>query len=225
MKGILWGNIVAAGVTTEKYVGTTTSCSGKVCSQVPVDCVKYQGSYTVTPTIYGAETGKILYQKMLKKDSVTNVCGGTVTSNSFGEMFGSLFGKKKQEALTPDSIMTAIRMQAAQEVITELTPKVRKAKVGFKTKFPEYDKDNQDKLALAIAQLKSGRPDKACGMFEAMGEGAATKQLSLRYNLAACEEVNANYKVARQIYEAYDRDHPQVDPTLNAALKRLSELH
>jgi hypothetical protein len=225
VKGVLWGTITAAGVTTDKYVGSTTSCANKVCTQVPIDCVKYQGSYTVTPVIYGAENGKILYQRMIKRDSVTDVCGGVVQKTSLGDIFTGLFGKKKQEALTPDSIMTAIRLDAAQALIADLTPKSRKAKVGFKTKFPEFDKETQARLALAIDQIKSGRPDKGCGMFEAAGgEGAATKQLSLRYNLAACEEVNGNYKVARQIYDAYDHDHPAVDQMLNDALKRLSDL-
>jgi hypothetical protein len=226
VKGVLWGTITAAGVSTDKYVGASTICVNKVCSQVPVDCFKYQGSYTVTPVIYAAESGKILYQRMIKRDSVTDVCGGVVQKTSLGDIFTGLFGKKKQqEALTPDSIMTAIRLDAAQALISDLTPKTRKAKVGFKTKFPEFDKETQVKLALAVEQLKSGRPDKACGMFEAAGgEGAATRQLSLRYNLAACEEVNGNYKVARQIYEAYDRDHPEVDQMLNDALKRLSDL-
>lgn len=224
VKGVLWGTITAAGVTTDKYVGATTSCVNKVCSEVPIDCFKYQGSYTVTPVIYAADSGKILYQRMIKRDSVTDVCGGMVQKTSLGDIFTGLFGKKKQEALTPDSIMTAIRLDAAQAIIADLTPKTRKAKVGFKTKFPEFDKDTQTKLGLAIDQIKSGRPDKGCGMFEALGEGPATKQLSLRYNLAACEEVNGNYKVAKQIYDAYDRDHPEVDQMLNDALKRLSDL-
>ena len=120
--------------------------------------------------------------------------------------------------------MTAIRLDAAQALIADLTPKTRKAKVGFKTRFPEFDKETQSKLGLAIEQIKSGRPDKGCGMLGALGEGTATKQLSLRYDLAACEEVNGNYKVARQIYEAYDRDHPEVDQLLNDALKRLNDL-
>lgn len=224
VKGILWGTITSSSVTADKYVGSTTSCANKVCTQVPIDCVKYQGSYTVTPAIYAADSGKILYQRMIKKDSVTDVCGGMVQKSSLGDIFTGLFGKKKQEALTPDSIMTAIRLDAAQAIIADLTPKSRKAKVGFKTRFPEYDKDTQAKLGLAIDQIKSGRPDKGCGMFQAMGEGTATKALSLRYNLAACEEVNGNYKVARQIYDAYDRDHPEVDQMLNDALKRLNDL-
>jgi len=229
VKGLFWGTITAAGVTTDKYIGAVTSCQNKVCSQVPVDCVKYQGSYTVTPVIYAADTGKILYQRQIKRDSVTDVCGGTVQSSTLGDVLGtltSIFGKKKeQQALTPDAIMTAIRLDAVKAIITDLTPKTRKAKVGFKTKFPEFDKDTQTKLALAIAQLKSGRSDKACGMFgELGGEGAATKQLSLRYNLAACEEVNGNYSVAKQIYQAYDRDHPEVDQMLNDALKRLNDV-
>ncbi|WP_421849643.1 hypothetical protein [Novosphingobium sp.] len=226
VKGLLWGTITSAAVTTDKYIGAATSCQNKVCTEVPIDCFKYQGSYTVTPVIYAADTGKILYQRQIKRDSVTDVCGGMVRSSSLGDIFGGLFGKKKeQQALTPDSIMTAIRLDAVRSVIADLTPKTRKAKVGFKTKFPEFDKDGQTRLALAIDQLKSGRPDKACGMFEQMGgEGAATKQLSLRYNLAACEEVNGNFNVAKQIYQAYDRDHPAVDQMLNDALKRLSDV-
>lgn len=141
----------------------------------------------------------------------------------------SLFGKSGKSrnepvAVTPESIMTALRLDAAQEIIADMTPKTRKAKVGFKAKFPEFDKETQAKLSLAMDQLKSGRPDKACGIFQSFGEGAATKQLSLRYNLAACEEVNANYKVAKQIYDAYDRDMSAVDPMLNDALKRMAEL-
>lgn len=224
VKGILWGTITAAGVTADKYVGSTTVCENNTCKQVPINCIKYQGSYTVTPVIYAAETGKILYQRQIKRDSVTDVCGGNVQNSSLGDIFGGLFGKKKeQQALTPDSIMTAIRLDAAKTVVADLTPKTQKAKVGFKTKFPEFDKETQAKLGLAIAQLKSGRSDKACGMFgELGGEGPATKQLSLRYNLAACEEVNGNYTVAKQIYQAYDRDHPQVDTMLNDALKRMA---
>ena len=135
-------------------------------------------------------------------------------------------GKSKNEpvAVTPESIMAALRMDAAQEIIADLTPKAHKAKVGFKTRFPEFDKDTQAKLALAIDQLKSGRPDKACGIFQSYGEGAATKQLSLRYNLAACEEVNANYRVAKQLYDAYDKDMTAVDPMLNDALKRMADM-
>ena len=224
VKGILFGTIVSANVTIDKYIGATTSCANKVCTSVPVDCVKYQGSYTVTPTIYTADTAKILYQKMIKKDAVTDVCGGVVQKTSLVDIFGGLFSKKKQEALTPESIMTAIRMEAAKEIILDLTPKTRKAKVGFKTSFPEFDKETQTKLKLAVEQLKSGRPDKACGMFQSFGEGAATKQLTLRYNLAACEEVNGNTKTAKQIYDAYDRDHPEVDQMLNDALKRLGDL-
>lgn len=226
VRGILWGTITAAGVTADKYIGSTTACENNTCRQVPIACIKYQGSYTVTPVIYAAETGKILYQRQIKRDSVTDVCGGTVQNSSLGDIFSGLFGKKKQEqALTPDSIMTAIRLDAARTVVADLTPKTQKAKVGFKTKFPEFDKETQAKLGLAIAQLKSGRADKACGMFgELGGEGAATKQLSLRYNLAACEEVNGNYSVAKQIYQAYDRDHPQVDQMLNDALKRMTDV-
>lgn len=224
VKGLLWGNIVSANVSIDKYVGSTTSCANKVCTAVPVDCVKYQGSYTVTPAIYSAEKASILYQKMIKKDAVTDVCGGVVQKTSLVDIFGGLFSKKKQEALTPDSIMTAIRLEAAKEIIADLTPKTRKAKVGFKAKFPEFDKETQGKLTLAMEQLKSGRPDKACGIFQSFGEGAATKQLSLRYNLAACEEVNANYKVAKQIYDAYDKDMTAVDPMLNDALKRMADM-
>lgn len=225
VKGVLWGTVTAAGVTTDPYVGSTTVCNNGVCNQVAVKCLKYQGSYTVTPVIYAADTGKILYQRQIKRDSVTDVCGGNVQSSSLSGLFEGLFGKKKeQQALTPDSILTAIRLDAAKTIIADLTPKTRKAKVGFKTKFPEFDKPAQAKLALAIGQLKSGRPDKACGMFgELAGEGAATKQLSLRFNLAACEEVNGNYNVAKQIYQAYDRDHPQVDQMLNDALKRMND--
>lgn len=224
VKGLLWGNIVSAKVSIDKYVGATTSCVNKVCTQVPIDCVKYQGSYTVTPAIYSSDKASILYQKMIKKDAVTDVCGGVVQKTSLVDIFGGLFSKKKQEALTPDSIMTAIRLEAAKEIIADLTPKTRKAKVGFKAKFPEFDKDTQAKLALAMDQLKSGRPDKACGIFQSFGEGAATRQLSLRYNLAACEEVNANYKVAKQIYDAYDKDMTAVDPMLNDALKRMADM-
>ena len=224
VKGVLWGNIVSAKVSIDKYVGAVTSCANKVCTEVPVDCVKYQGSYTVTPAIYTADKANILYQKMIKKDAVTDVCGGVVQKTSLVDLFGGLFSKKKQEALTPDSIMTAIRMEAAKEIIADLTPKTRKAKVGFKSKFPEFDKDTQAKLTLAMEQLKSGRPDKACGIFQSYGEGAATKQLSLRYSLAACEEVNANYKVAKQIYDAYDKDMTAVDPMLNDALKRMADM-
>ena len=228
VKGLLWGTVTAAGVATNRYTGENTDCDGSKCRQVPVDCVKYEGSYTVTPVIYSAETGRILYQRQIKRDSVTDVCAGTVRQSSIGGILSSLnfFGKKKEEqALTPDSIMTAMRLEAVKAIITDLTPQVRKAKVGFKTKFPEFDKDVQARLALAIAQLKSGRPDKACGMFgELAGEGAATPQLSLRFNLAACEEVNGNFTVARQIYQAYDRDHPEVDQMLNDALKRMGEV-
>ncbi|WP_353229521.1 hypothetical protein [Novosphingobium sp.] len=265
VKGVFWGEVTAATVSSNNFNAISEACSrNNVCSKVTTPCVKYQGTYVVTPSIYAALNSKLLYQKTIKKDVVIDVCAGVVqqassedspnmlgkvgniaNSTGFLGSFGSTLGgvgnalggiggltgllgkrgkKDEQVAVTPESIMTAIRVEAAQAVVSDLTPKTRKAKVGFKTKFPEFDKDTQAKLTNAVDQLKSGRPDKACGIFQTMGEGATTKQLSLRYNLAACEEVNGNPKVARQIYEAYDREQTQVDQMLNDALKRLADV-
>ncbi len=225
VKGIVWGTIVSATVGSQKYVGAAQSCSNNTCQTVPVDCVKYEGSYTVTPTIYSVETGKIVYTRQLKKDSVTDVCGGQVQKTSLGDIFSGWIGKKKeQQALTTDSILTAMRLDAAKAIVAEISPHSMKVKVGFKAKFPEFDKPTQATLSDAVAQLKSGRADKACGIFESLGNGVNTPQLNLLFNLGACYEVNGNTKVALQLYQTYDSKMTKVDPMINDALKRLGAI-
>lgn len=224
VKGILWGTIISASVTSNNFTGSTVSCSGNSCHDVPIACIKYQGSYTVTPTIYSVDNSRILYTRQLKKDSVTDVCGGDVRTSSITGMFSNLFGKKKQEAVTNDSILTAMRLDAAKAVVADIMPQVRKMKIGFKAKFPEFDQPTQAKLNDAVAQLKSGRADKACGVFEATGDGPNTKQLSLLFNLAACHEVNADNKTALELYQAYDSRITKVDPMINEALKRMGAI-
>ncbi|WP_066651040.1 MULTISPECIES: hypothetical protein [Sphingomonas] len=221
VKGVLWGDVVSATVASSNYTGSKTVCKGLMtdCRDVSIACTKFQGSYTVNAAIYDVDTGRILYTKQLKKDSITDVCGGEVQSSKI-----VLFGKAKQVATTPDSILTALRLEIAKAVVADFQPMVRKASVAFKNKFPEFDKETQAVLMNALAQLKSGRADKACGAFEARGNGVNTTQLSLLFNLAACAEVNGNIRLALELYQSYDSKITAVDPMINNALRRLGAI-
>jgi len=223
VNGVVWGDISASAVPTA-YKGATTDCSNNSCRQVPVDCVRIDGSYTVFPKIYSVATGQLVYSEPVHKEISVSNCGGV--NNAGGGLLGSvasltnLIGGRQDKVQTPEAIMTTLRTQAVKEIAAKFTPQTRNARIGFKTRAPELDKAGQEQFANAVEFLKSGRPDRACGQFEAMGQGLQTAQVSLLFNLGACREVNGNIRSAQEYYARADSLLTRPDTMINEALKR-----
>ena len=220
VKGVVWGNVTSASVSSKNYTGSEQDCPGFLdlskCHSVPVDCTSYQGNYTVTPSVFRVEDGKILYTKQIQKTSSTDVCGGKVKGSLL-----DIFNKKKI-VVTPDAIMTAMRQEAVNAMADDIKPPAsHSVTIPFKSNFPEFDAATQIQLKAALPWLKGQRDDRACDIFTRLGSGSDTKQYSLLFNIAACMEVQNNPKAALELYQAADHILQAPDKSLNAALKRL----
>jgi hypothetical protein len=243
--GVVWGEVNKAEVTSNVHQGervkttlettketfsTLTTIFGSKSSEktekpVMVDCTKYVGDYVVTPAIFKTNGGKILYTKQIVKNSSVEICGGVV-KNSGG--FLGLSSGSSSQPLSPAGIIANLRQQAVAEMIAQLKPQPGgKAKVAFKTKFPDItDAALRTKLGGAIDWLNGNDPETACNIFIGADSGTNTKQYSLLFNIAACFELRNNDRAAKDAYLAARQilldTGGKADPSLIAAIKRLT---
>jgi len=238
MKGVVWGEVNNATITTDRHKGEKVKSAAEIASDtykrmtgqtVPppamVDCVNHSGSYTVTPYIFKTDGGSIVYTKQFSKNSSVEICAGVVKGSPF---LGLPQGGNTQ-AITPAGLIALLRKQVIADIIREMRPPApTQVTVRFKTKFPDVaDAALRAKLEQSVTWL-SEDIEVACRNFMSAGAGEKTEQYSLLFNIAACLEVRQNEKAARGAYlaarEKLITEQKRPDSSLTAALRRTGAL-
>jgi len=239
VKGVVWGEINEASVTTEHHQGQKVKTPAEAAQEamlllqgkplpppVMVDCVAHRGAYTATISFFQTEGGKILHTKQINKNGNVEICGGIIKG-------GSILGLPKGgsgQAMTPDGIIGNLRKDVIADLIGQMKPPVgTKVKASFKTKFPDVaDEALRKKLERAASYISNTDAELSCDTFIKEGHGPATEQYSLMFNIAACMEVRHNEKAAKEYYLVARKIRFESgqgrDSSLDAALHRVGAI-
>jgi hypothetical protein len=154
------------------------------------------GQYSVTPRAVKVEGGAIIYSQTVSSQGEYTICDGKLESNaSLGDLFGGLFGKKKNdgekkpEVASPDALLNALRSDVADKIRMDVAPYNRSITVTFMDKQGKLSKPDNEQFSNAIAFAGAGRLDRACAIFETLFVDPNKSNVAILYNMGACQEV------------------------------------
>jgi hypothetical protein len=155
------------------------------------DCFKSTGQYGVTPKLIRVDTGAVVYAESITQAETYDYCGGdgTLSGNLATVFTNALFKKKKSvELQTPEGVRAKMRADAAAKVRLQVAPYNQTLQIEFKRSAKDVPKADREQFANAIAFADAARLDRACSIFETMKTEANAANVTLLFNLGACQE-------------------------------------
>lgn len=191
------GTVAKAAIDRQEYKQDQARCAEAGilhCSKtetVAVPCLKYTGTYVVTPAVYVVADAKVFYTETVTVHGDFSTCSETASQSSFDKLLSAMTAAKRVGVIvitTPEQLMVKLRGDAAALVRSHLTPTTKKIKVTFKDHAPELGKADQAQFHSAAQFARANRLDRACGIFETLSTPDKANNVALLYNLGVCQE-------------------------------------
>lgn len=221
---VLTGSVASASVRSENYTNQESVCLKSKglfkCEQSGVKnvpCTRVSGQYSVAPRAIRVANGALIYSRSVASEGEYRICNGQLVGAPVN-LFG--IGSKPKEApvSTPEGLLQKLRTEAAQKILLDVAPSVRNITVSFMDKSGKFAKPDGEQFDNALAFAGAARLDRACAIFETIYVGENQSNVSLLYNMGACQEVLVPEDPAAAL--AY---YAKADQALSRPNKQVSE--
>lgn len=222
VQGVYLGRVTAAEVAMANYQ-TPVKTKDETTYRT---CVKLLGQYGVLLKLVRTDTGAIVYSDTITQAESFNRCGGdgTLSGSIANAITDAIFKKKSNDVLqTPEGMRNKMRSDAASKVRTLVAPFNKDLEIEFKRANKDIAKEQRELFGNAIAFADAGRLDRACSMFETMMTDANVNNVTLLFNMGACQEALLPDEPASalQYYAKADQLLAKPDKAVSEAYLRL----
>lgn len=222
VQGVYIGRVTAADVAGGAYQ-TQVKTNNETTYR---SCLRWVGQYGALLKLVRVDTGAIVYSDIITQAENFDRCGGdgTISGSIASAITGSIFKKKSDEVnQTPEGMRGKMRGDAAAKVRAQVAPFNKDLQIEFKRANKEIAKDQRELFGNAIAFADAGRLDRACGMFETMMTDANAGNVTLLFNMGACQEALLPDEPASalQFYAKADQLLSKPDKAISEAYIRL----